>query len=392
MSSAYYIFPDQVYSGFGVAQRAGQEARAEGAVHAFVIADPGVVAAGLAEPVLTSIAAAGLAYTLYANVVPNPDCDSVDVAAAACRASGADCIVGIGGGSGLDTAKAVRLVVAGPAEGKVAEYAYRMGDKARPHPRHLPPYIAIPTTAGTGAEVTPWAVITDPRDKFKFGVGGPRSVPSTALIDPELMLGLPPFLTAATGMDALTHCIEAYVSTNDNPALDAMILHGIALIGRSLPVAVAKGSDRGARDAMANAAMIGGIAISSKWLGACHSLAHQLSGFANVQHGLANAIMLPHVMRFNLPGAVEKYARIGDALGGSGASAGTQRERAENAVRLVEQLNQDVGLPARLRDVGVGEDMIAPMAQFAFTIDLNWWTNPRDVNEDIMARLYRAAY
>jgi alcohol dehydrogenase class IV len=390
MTTAYYIFPDQVYTGFGVAQRAGQELKAEGARHTFIIADPGVKAAGLVEPIIESIRSAGLAHTLYDRVAPNPDCDSVDAAADAYRASEADCIIGIGGGSGLDTAKAVRLVVAGPKESKVAEYAYRMGDKARPHPRQLPFYVAIPTTAGTGAEVTPWAVITDSREKFKFGVGGPHSVPSMALIDPELMLGLPPFLTAATGMDALTHCIEAYVSTNENPTLDAMILHGITLIGKYLPVAVAKGSSREAREAMANAAMIGGIAISSKWLGVCHSLAHQLSGFANVQHGLANAIMLPHVMRFNLPGAIEKYARVGDALGGS--THGTTRERAENAVRQVERLNDDVGLLTRLRDVGVTEDMIAPMAEFAYTVDLNWWTNPRSVNEQVMEQLYRIAF
>jgi alcohol dehydrogenase class IV len=298
IATSYYIWPGQVHFGFGAARRIGQEAKAEGAVNVFVIADPGVVAAGLLDPILQSLAAAGLAHVLYTDVVPNPDTGSVDAAAAVFRESAADLIVGVGGGSGLDTAKAVRLVAGGPAEGRVAEYALRLGDKARPHPRQLPPYIAIPTTAGTGAEVTPWAVITDAADKFKFGVGGPRSVPTIALIDPELMLTLPSFLTAATGMDALTHCVEAYVSTNDNPALDPMILYAIELVGRSLPVAVAQGANRAARHDMAQAAYIGGVAISSKWLGACHSLAHQLSGFANVQHGLANAIVLPHQMAY----------------------------------------------------------------------------------------------
>jgi alcohol dehydrogenase class IV len=235
MTSSYYIWPGQVHLGFGVARRAGQEAQAEGARNVFVIADPGVVAAGLVEPVTDSLKAARLAYVLYDRVIPNPDMASVDAAVAAFRESEADLIVGIGGGSGLDTAKAVRLVAGGPREGRVAEYALRLGEQARPHPKQLPPYIAIPTTAGTGAEVTPWAVITDQEQRFKFGVGGARSVPSIALIDPELMLTLPPFLTAATGMDALTHCVEAYVSTNDNPALDPMILHAIALIARSPP-------------------------------------------------------------------------------------------------------------------------------------------------------------
>src|SRR5689334_14502081 len=170
-ATSYYIWPGQVHFGFGAARRAGQEAKAEGASNVFVIADPGVVAAGLLAPVVESLAAAGLAHVVYSEVVPNPDTGSVDAAVAAFRESHADLIVGIGGGSGLDTAKAVRLVAGGPADGRVAEYAYRMGDKVRPHPRQLPPYIAIPTTAGTGAEVTPWAVITDATDKYKFGVG-----------------------------------------------------------------------------------------------------------------------------------------------------------------------------------------------------------------------------
>jgi alcohol dehydrogenase class IV len=389
-TTSYYIWPGQVHLGFGAARRVGAEARAEGARSVFVIADPGVVAAGLLEPVTSSLAEAGLAYIVSDRVVPNPDTASIDMAAAAFRASAADLIVGVGGGSGLDTAKAVRLVVAGPPEARVAEYALHLGDQARPHPRHLPTYIAIPTTAGTGAEVTPWAVITDLAEQFKFGVGGPRSVPSMALIDPELMLTLPPFLTAATGMDALTHCIEAYVSTNDNQALDPMILHGIALIAHSLPVAVAHSANHAARHDMALAAMIGGVAISSKWLGACHSLAHQLSSFANVQHGLANAIMLPYQMEYSLSGAVERYARVAEALGVP--HEGSLRDRAERGIAAVQQLNHDLSLPARLRDVGVTEDMIPAMAHHAYNIDLNWWTSPRAVNEAAMEQLYRAAF
>lgn len=387
---AHYLWPGQVFVGFGAARRAGEEARAEEARSVFVLADATVVAAGLAEPVIASLKAAGLAHVLYDRVVPNPDAPSVDAAVAAFRASGADLIVGLGGGSALDTAKAVRLGAGGPPEARIAEYAVRLGDRARPHPRRLPPYIAIPTTAGTGAEVTPWAVLTDPAEKFKFGVGGPRSIPSVALVDPELMLTMPAFLTAATGMDALSHCVEAYVSTNHNPILDPMILHGIALIARHLPVAAASGANREARHAMAQAALIGGIAISSKWLGACHSLAHQLSGFANVQHGLANSIVMPHQMHYSLPGAIERYASVGAALGVE--QAGTLRRRAEAAVEAVSQLARDVGLPTRLRDVGVDEALIPEMARYAYTVDLNWWTNPRSVSEAAMAQIYRAAW
>lgn len=389
MSSSHYLWPGQVHVGFGVAGRVGQEARAEGARHVFVLADPFVAASGMLDPIVGSLKAAEIAFSVYDNVIPNPDAPSVDSAVTAFRQSQADLIVGVGGGSALDTAKAVRLVAAGPDDGRVGEYALRLGDRCRPHPRRLPGFFALPTTAGTGAEVTPWAVITDPAEKFKFGVGGPRSFPDMALVDPDLMLGMPAPLTAATGMDALSHCIEAYVSTNHNPILDPLILHGIGLIGRNLPVATAQGANRNARMAMAEAALIGGIAISSKWLGACHSLAHQLSGFANVPHGLANAIMLPHQMAYSLPGAIERYAQVGQALGAAGATA---RQLAEGAIQAVHQLNLDLGLPTRLRDVGVTEAMIPQMAHFAYTVDLNWWTNPRSVNEQVMEQIYRAAF
>jgi alcohol dehydrogenase len=388
-SSSYYLFPDQAHIGFGVARKTGAEAKIENARHVFLVADPGVVSAGLVQPVIDSIHAAGLAHTLYDKVQPNPESTSVDAAAGEFRACGADCVVAVGGGSALDLAKTLRIVVGGPKDGKVAEYAYRLGDKARPHPKNLPHFIAIPTTAGTGSEATPWGVLTDPSDKIKFGVGGVRGLPNVALVDPELMLGLPPFLTAATGMDALSHCIEAFVSTNDNPVLDAMILQGVRLVAQSLPTAVSNGSHKWARLDMANAAYIGGVAITSKWLGACHSLAHQLSGFANVQHGLANAIMLPHQMAYSLTGALDKYAQIGDALGVVGD---TPSQRAERAVEAIHRLNNDIGLASRLRDVGVKEEMIKPMARAAYHNDLNWQTNPREVSEAVLEQLYRDAY
>lgn len=387
-SISHYIWPGQVQFGFGAAALVGREAKALQSSHIFVIADPGVVAAGLTHPVTDSLKAAGLSYDLYDRVVPNPDTGSVDAAVAAFLESKADGIVAIGGGSGLDTAKAVRL--AGGGGGNIAEYALVHGDKTRPPGRQMVPMIAIPTTAGTGAEVTPWAVITDLSRKLKMGVGGAFLVPTVAVIDPELMLSLPPMLTAATGLDALTHCIEAYVSTNDNPALDPMILHGIELVGRSLRVAVAQGKNRQARQDMALAAMIGGIGISSKWLGACHSLAHQLSGFADVPHGVAIAIMLPHQMSYSMVGALDRYARVGQALGVP--PEGSLRQQAERTVEAVHQLNLDCGLPTRLRDVGVTEDMIGGMAYNAYNIDLNWWTNPRAVSEAVMEQLYRSAF
>jgi alcohol dehydrogenase len=383
-----YIWPGQTHFGFGAARLAGPEARARGARRVFLLADPGVVRAGLHEPVAGSLRDAGLDYELHDQVTPNPDAASIEAAAEHYRQCEADLIVGVGGGSGLDTAKAVRLLAgAGPGV-RIAEFDLWLGESVRPAPAHMPALIAIPTTAGTGSEVTAWAVVTDHQRKIKFSVGGPFLIPGLALIDPELMLSLPPFLTAATGMDALSHLIESYVSTSERPAVDPLIEQGFDLIGRSLRVAVAQGSNRAARRDMALAAMLGGLALNIKWGGACHSLAHQLSTFAEVHHGLANALMLPHQMQYSLVGALERYARIGQALGA--AQDGSLRQRAERAVEAVRQLSVDVGLATRLRDVGVTEEMIPAMAKNAY-IDDSWATNPRAVSEEVMAELFRQA-
>jgi alcohol dehydrogenase class IV len=388
-----YTWPGETHFGFGAARLVGQEAKAREASRAFIITDPGITAAGLLEPIETSLKATGLPYLVYDRVIPNPDTESVDATGQAFRESGADLIIGIGGGSGLDMAKAVRLLAGGPPEAHISEYAVLLGDQARPLPQPypMPPMIAIPTTAGTGSEVTPWAVITDKANKYKFGVGGPVTLPTVALIDPDLTLTLPPSLTAATGLDALSHLIEAYVSIRDNPALDPMILYGIELVGRSLRIAVAQGTNQAARHDMALAAMMGGIAISSKWLGACHSLAHQLSSLADVHHGLAIALMLPHQMAYSLVGATARYARIGDALDQLPPGQGSVRQRAQRTVEAVRELVSDIGLPARLREVGVTEDMIPSMAKFAY-LDLNWTTNPRAVSEAAFEQLYRQAF
>lgn len=386
-----YLWPGETHFGYGAAALVGPKSASFGASSAFIIADPGVVQAGLLADVTHSLDSTGVVYTLYDKVVPNPDVDSVQAAATAMRDSGAQVLIGIGGGSALDTAKAVKLVMGGPPDATVWEYALLLGDEKRMYPAAaaMPPLIALPTTAGTGAEVTPWAVITQPETHRKFGVGDVNTIPDVALLDPGLTLTLPPHLTAATGMDTLSHLIEAYVSTNHNPILDPMILYGIGLVGRSLRVAMVRGSDRAARADMLQASLIGGIAITSKWLGACHSLAHPLSGLAQVHHGLACAIMLPHQMAFSLMGAMERYADVAAALDPSGVS-GSVRKRANHAVKAVQRLMRDLDLPLSLSEVGVSEQLIPALAKAAIT-DLNWWTNPRQINEEDMATLYRRA-
>jgi alcohol dehydrogenase class IV len=391
MTTSLYLWPGQTHFGFGVVAQTGPEAKALGATHALLLADPGVIGAGLVEPVIASLTGAGLTYTLHDGIVPNPDSGSVNAAGALYHGCGADIVVAVGGGSSIDTGKGVRMLAGSPAHTDIAAFSFLRGAAALPPPPDMPPLIAIPTTAGTGAEVTPWAVITDLGSKQKFGIGGPTVTPTFAIIDPELTLGLPPMLTAATGMDALTHLIEAYVSTKWVPALDPMILHGIELLGRSLRVAVAQGGNRNAREEVMLAAMLGGIAISSRWLGACHALAHPLSAVANVPHGLANAIMLPHQMAYSLPGALEQYARVAQALDPSLPARLTTRQRAKAAVKAVRTLLHDCGLPKYLVDVGVTEQQIPVLASYAIK-DLNWTTNPRRVDQGVLEALYRAAY
>ncbi len=392
MTKATYLWPGTVHFGEGVAQLVGQEATARQAKSAFIVVDPGVLKAGLLDVVLDSLYAAKMVFTIHDKVVSNPDIVFVDEAAKAFRAAKADVLIGMGGGSALDTAKAVKLMVGGPASVTVWDYANALGDERRPYPpaHKMPPYIAIPTTAGTGAEVTPWAVITRNDDERKFGVGDAATIPDVALVDPVLTMTLPAHLTAATGMDALSHLIEAYVSTNHNPILDPMILYGIELVGQSLRTAVARSDNLTAREEMAQASLIGGIAISSKWLGACHSLAHPLSGLAGVHHGLACGIMLPHQMQYSLMGALERYADVAVALDDGWLAVDSVREQALGAVTAVSELLADIGLPTRLSKVGVSEDLIPTLAQAAFQ-DLNWWTNPRDVTEKAMAEMYQAA-
>lgn len=393
-SISTYLWPGQIMFGRGASSKVGESLLSLKANNVFVITDSGVHKAGIVDPITASIKGMGLPFEIYDQVISNPDVESVDNAHAKFRESEADVIVGIGGGSVLDTAKSVRLMAGSSRDLSIRDYGLILGDKAHPVPtvKEMPPIIAIPTTAGTGSEVTPWAVITNSEQKTKFGVGGAFLIPDIGLLDPELTTSLSPSLTAATGMDALSHCIEAYVSINLNPILDPIILDGIMRIGRSLRNAVLNGSDLTAREDMLLASLIGGIAISSKWLGACHSLAHSLSSIGNLHHGTAIALMLPYQMNYSLQGALKKYAQIGDVLDSSNSLHGTIHEQAAWAVEAVRSLIADIGMPTRLRDVGVTETAIPKLAMNAYNEDSNWKTNPRALDVLVMENLYREAF
>lgn len=376
------LWPGTTIFGVGALAHLAEQVQALGKSHLFVLIDPGV--GGISAEITTILSPTNIQITFFDDVIGNPDAEHVDAAYAAYLACSADCIVGIGGGSALDMAKGVRILAGSPDGVSVAEYLSTLGEQRRPNPplSAMPPMIAIPTTSGTGSEVTPWGVVTDKVTQQKAGVGT-NLIPDVALLDPQLTVTLPAHLTAATGMDALSHLIEAYVSTNAQKMLDPLILQGLALVGQNLRTAVAEPDNLEARAALLEASMLGGVALSSNWLGAAHSLAHQLSTFCDIHHGLACSLMLPPQMRFSHDYAAERYAEVAYALAG-------ERDGAM-AADLVEQLANDIGLPTRLSDCGVQEEQIGTLAEFAYK-DLNWWTNPIQPTEAQLAEMYRAAF
>lgn len=385
-SISTFKFAASVKFGAGALSQLGPAVREAGAGKVLVVADPGVVQAGLAGRAIAAIQQAGLQHALFSDVQPNPTDANVAAGAAACRAAACDIIVAVGGGSVIDAAKGIRVMAAHP--GSIS--AYFAGPGASPIDQTMPHLIAIPTTAGTGSEVTGAAVITDTAQKRKrFVVAG---LPYLALVDPELTGGMPPRLTADSGMDALTHCIEGYVSNRFSPFGASVALSGIRLVAGNLVRAYRNGADREARSQMSLAALLGGAAFGmlGTGLGAAHSLAHQLSTEAGVSHGMANAVILPYVMRYSIEAAPQRYAEVAQALG-MNTWGFSPLAAAQKGIEAVQRLCADVGIPPRLRDAGVSRDSIAAMAQNAF-VDGVHRNGPRPCTQEDLAALYETAW
>jgi 4-hydroxybutyrate dehydrogenase len=343
-----------------------------------VVTDAGIIAAGLIDR-LASGAPALKSAPVFSDVPTNPTEEAALAALEIYREQGCDGVIAVGGGSPIDLAKAVALLAThgGPLE----QYAAILGGIPKIGPT-VAPVIAVPTTAGTGSEVGRAALITL-RDGRKLGFISPHLIPKLAICDPELTYGLPPGLTAATGMDALTHCIETFLSPRDNPPAEAIALDGLARAARFLEKAVANGSDVEARREMMMAALEGGLTFQ-KGLGAVHSLSHALGGLKELKlhHGTLNAVLLPAVLRFNEPAAGEKYAALRRVMGLSPE---------QDLASSIEDLNQRLGLPKSLREMGVPRDVFPTMAKAAVA-DHSTATNPRPANEDDFAALLTAAY
>jgi choline dehydrogenase len=372
--------PTRIVHGLGSIARLGELVAELGVRRPLLVTDRGVEAAGLAERALEELPNA----VVYADVLPNPGVELVGRVRAVYGEEGCDGLVALGGGSTMDTAKAVGVEAV--HDGSIAEYEYGR----TPLTRRIPPLVAIPTTAGTGSEVTLWAVITDRERKIKFNVGGtPRIAAHVALLDPELTLGLPPAVTAATGMDALSHGIECYTCDYNQPFNDAVALHAIELVGRWLRTAVEDGADVEARTQMSHAALLGGMAYGTESAGAAHAMSQSAGGVHDCPHGALTARLLGPVCEYNAVAAPERYARIARALGVDTARM-EPIAAAEAGIEELYRLTDDVGIPT-MEQLGFSPHEIPMLARIAFE-DPQTIGNPREVDVAGYEEIYRNAF
>ena len=375
------ILNETSYHGAGAIQEIASVAKARGFKKAFVCSDPDLIKFNVTTKVTKALEDAGLAYEIYSNIKPNPTIENVQTGVAAFKASGADYIVAIGGGSSMDTAKAVGIIINNPEFEDV-----RSLEGVAPTKNPCVPIIAVPTTAGTAAEVTINYVITDVEKKRKFVCVDPHDIPVVAVIDPDMMSSMPKGLTAATGMDALTHAIEGYITKGAWEMTDMFHLKAIEIISRSLRDAVAN-TPKGRED-MALGQYVAGMGFSNVGLGIVHSMAHSLGAVYDTPHGVANAILLPTVMEYNACATGEKYREIARAMGVKGVDDMTQEEYRKAAVEAVRQLSIDVGIPQDLKAIVKPED-VQFLAESAFA-DACCPGNPRDTSVEDIKALYES--
>jgi choline dehydrogenase len=361
------------------------EIKALGCKRPMLVTDQGLVRAGVVDEATQGLKAGNVDYVLFDGVVPNPDIALVDGAAGMYRAEGCDGLIGFGGGSPMDTAKSIGVVAV--HGGSILDFEW-----ADPQPirKRIPPLICVPTTAGTGSEVTLWAVITDPQRKIKYNVGGTGLIAAhVALLDPRLTLGLPARITAGTGMDALTHAIECYTCAYAQPWPDAVALWAIETVGQWLRLAYAQGHNEEARYKMSMAAMLAGMSYGTESAGAVHAMSQTAGGVYNLPHGELTASLLAPVMAYNYMGEPSKYARIAQALGEPTWGLSVW-EAAELAVEAVAQLTLDLDIPT-LPEMGIPEDDVPMLAQLAYD-DPQTIGNPRDIDVAGYEGIYRSCF
>jgi choline dehydrogenase len=379
-----YQSPTRLVQRLGAIRELGNEAGGLGIRRPLLVTDPGVKAAGLLDTALEALRGADCEPVIFDRVKANPGVELVDAGAAEYRAQGCDGLVAIGGGSSIDTAKGIGVVAV--HDGSIVDYEWGQS----PIHSRIPPLIAVPTTSGTGSEVTLWAVITDPGRKLKFNVGGTPNIASwVALIDPELTMKLPAPVTAGTGMDALAHAVECYTMAYHQPFTDAVALLAMEYVAKYLRVAFSQGENLQARYHMSAAAMLAGLAYGTDSAGAAHAMSQTAGGVHDAPHGALTARLLGPVMEYNHAGEPERFARMAAAFGLDTRGLSTWRA-AEMAVEYVHQLTVDVQIPT-LEALGFSEDEIPMLADKA-AADSQSIGNPRDVDGAAYQRIYARAF
>ena len=374
-----FVLNETSYHGKGAINEIATEIKARGFGKALVCSDPDLIKFGVTKKVTDVLDAAGIAYDVFCDIKPNPTIENVQNGVSAFKNSGADCIVAIGGGSSMDTAKAIGIIIENPEFADV-----RSLEGVAPTKNKCTPIIAVPTTAGTAAEVTINYVITDAQNNRKMVCVDVHDIPVVAVVDPDMMSTMPKGLTAATGMDALTHAIEGYITKGAWEMSDMFHIKAIEIIAKSLRDAV-NNTDEG-RTGMALGQYIAGMGFSNVGLGIVHSMAHPLGALYDTPHGVANAIILPTVMEYNAPATGEKYRDIATAMGVLGVADMTIEEARRAAIDAVKQLSSDVGIPADLKDIVRAED-IDFLAESAYA-DACRPGNPRETSVLEIKELY----
>ncbi len=377
-----FILNEVSYFGAGARKELPAVLERMGLHKALVCSDKGLIKVGTTKMVTDVLDEASFPYEIYSEIKPNPTVTNVQQGVEAFKASGADCLIAIGGGSSMDTSKGIGIVANNPEFADVVSL-----EGCAPTKHKSVPIIAMPTTAGTGAEVTINYVIIDEERKAKMVCVDPNDIPAVAIVDPELMYSLPKSLTAATGMDALTHAIEGYITKGAWVMSDMYELQAIKMIAENLPLAVEEPTNPVGREGMALAQYIAAQAFSNVGLGLVHGMAHPMGSLHDIPHGVANALLLPTIMEFNMPTRVEKYGVIARHMGVD-TTGMTPEQAAQAAVDAVRTLSVRVGIPQRLSDLGITEQDIPALAKQAIA-DVCTPGNPRDVTIEDITELYK---
>ncbi|MGZ3558755.1 MAG: iron-containing alcohol dehydrogenase [Thermodesulfobacteriota bacterium] len=375
--------PHLILAGFGASDRLGQEAMNIGARKALVVTDKGVVNSGIEKKIKDHLEKNGVNVEIFGEVMSDPDIANAEACIEAAKKGRYDLIIGVGGGSSMDIASIASVMVTNA--GAVYDY---FGINLVKNPGI--PTILIPTTAGTGAEVTPNAILTDTKEKLKKAVVSPHILPRVAIIDPLLHLSMPPSVTSSSGIDALTHAIESYTSNNATILTDLFAKESMIMIGRSLRTAVANGNDMEARYNMAIGSLYSGISLANAGVTAVHALAYPLGGQFNVAHGIANGLLLPYVMEFNVLGNIPKFAQVAQFLGEK-LDHLSLLDQAYQAAKTVKSIYRDLKIPQSLTELKVPKEAIPAMAKAAVNVTRLMGNNPRTMTVQDVERIYEKA-